>query len=154
MRKMSNYMVVAIAAGLISCAPYPASAEPTPAPTPPPITTIDSFKAAQEQFRKDRELYLLALRDRDLKMRLINATFKSDVDKATSDAKSAMASATTPDQKNAINSTRRNAVAAAIIARENAIAALGPLPMPPQEPVKPLKAEKFGSIDQKGKQKR
>ena len=153
MRIGRSYLVVALAAGLITSNNFAlASADPTPSPSP--TTSIDSYKAAQEQFRRDRDIYMAALRDRDAKMRAINSAFKFAVDKAASDAKSAMTTATTPDQKNSINSTRRAAVAAAIVARESAIAALGPLPTPPVEPVKPPKGAPFGMSEQKGKQKR
>ena len=145
-------LVVAIAAGFCSSNFAPASAEPTASPSP--TTSVDSFKAAQEQFRKERDLYMAALREREIKMRAINTTFKNAVDKATSDAKSAMALATTPDQKNSINSARRAAIAAAIVARESAIADLEPIPTPPVEPVKPSKGSPFGMTEQKGKQKR
>ena len=150
MRKKSSYLAVAITAALFSSNTYSASADVTPSPTP----TFDSFKAAQEQYKKDRDAFVAALRDRDMKMRSINATFKGSVDKATTDARAAMALATSPDQKNSINSTRRAAVAAAIVARESAIAALGPLPTPPVEPIKPPKVAPFGMSEQKGKQKR
>ena len=93
---------MALAAGILSLNVTAASADPTPSPTP--STSIDTFRAAQEQFRKDRDIYMAAMRERENKMREINATFKSAVDKATSDAKTAMTSATTPDQKNSINS--------------------------------------------------
>lgn len=145
-------LVVVIAAGFCSSNLMAASAEPTPSPSP--TISIDAFKAASEQFRKDRELYMAALRDREMKMRVINTTFKNAVDKAASDAKSAMAIATTPDQKNSINSVRRAAIAAAIVARENAIAALEPIPTPPVEPVKPLKGSPLGMTEQRAKQKR
>ncbi|QLL23347.1 hypothetical protein DLE03_03040 [Actinobacteria bacterium IMCC25003] len=150
MRRKSSYLVVVISAALFSSNTYSALADATPSPSP----TFDSFKAAQEQYKKDRDAFVAALRDREMKMRIINTTFKSAVDKATTDAKTAMALASTPDQKNSINSTRRAAVAAAIVARESAIAALDPIPTPPIEPVKPPKAAPFGMSDQKGKQKR
>jgi hypothetical protein len=152
MRFTRSLLVAAMSAGLFSSNLVLASAEPTPSPSP--TTSIDSYKAAQEQFRRDRDLYMAALRDREVKMRVINATFKSAVDKATSDAKSAMSAANTPDQKNSINSARRSAIAAAIVARESAIAALDPIPTPPVEPAKPPKGAPLGTTEQKGKQKR
>lgn len=150
MRKTSGYVVVAITVALFSANLYSASADSTP----PPAPTLESFKAAQEQYKKDRDTYVLALRDRDMKMRVINAAFKSSVDKASYDAKSAMATATTPEQKNSINAARRAAIAAAIVARDNAIAALGALPTPPVEPNRPAKNSPLGMSEQKGKQKR
>jgi Na+-transporting NADH:ubiquinone oxidoreductase subunit NqrC len=147
MRKR-GFTAVALSAALFSINVSSAVADPTPSPS------IDSFKAAQEQFRKDRDAYMLALRDRDIKMRAINTTFKSAVDKSTTDAKTAMSAATTPEQKNSITAARRTAVATAIVARESAIAALGPLPTPPVEPQRPAKMAPQGMSDQKGKQKR
>jgi hypothetical protein len=150
MRKKSGYLAVAITAALFTSNAYFASADVTPSPAP----TFDSYKAAQEQYKKDRDAYFAALRDRESKMRSINAAFKNTVDKATTDARSAIVAATTPDQKNSINSTRRTAIAAAIVVRESAIAALGALPTPPVEPTKPPKVSTFGMSEQKGKQKR
>ena len=150
MRKRSGYVAVAITVLLFSANFYSASADSTPSPAP----TFESFKAAQEQYKKDRDAYVLVLRDREMKLRVINAAFKSSVDKASYDAKSAMAIATTPEQKNSINAARRAAIAAAIVARENAIAALGALPTPPVEPVRPTKNSPLGMSEQKGKQKR
>jgi hypothetical protein len=107
-----------------------------------------------EQYKLDRDAFLLALRDRDFKMRIINSTFKNSIDKANSDARAVMASASTPEQKSSAWSTRRNAVALAITIRDAAILALGPMPTPPAKPEK-LKHEKNDQkSDQKGKAKR
>lgn len=135
----------AILSALLSTSISPAHAEPTPSPSP--SASIDAYRALLEQFKRDRDAFAQALQERDLKMRLINATFKSAVDKATADAKIALTTATTPEQKSAIASTRRSAVAAAIAARDTAISALGPLPTPPVRP------EKL-PFDPRGKQKR
>lgn len=150
MRMKSGYLAVAITAALFSSNTYSASADVTPSPAP----TFDSYKAAQEQYKKDRDAYFAALRDREMKLRAINTTFKNSVDKASYDSKIAMSSATTPEQKNSINAARRTATAAAIVARENAIAALGALPTPPVEPIKQPKVATSGMGQQKGKQKR
>jgi len=150
MRKRNQYLAVALGASLFSVNTFAASAAPTPSPSP----SIDSFKAAQEQYKKDRDAYFSALRDREFKLRVINSTFKSSVDKAALDARTSMNQATTPEQKNAITSVRRAAVAAAIVARENAIVALGPVPTEPIEPVRPAKNGAQGMATQKDKQKR
>jgi hypothetical protein len=53
-----------------------------------------------------------------------------------------------PEQKSAINSALKSVIAAAVIAREEAIEALGEAPTPPTEPTKPAKgmyADKNGS---------
>lgn len=150
MKRVSRFLAAATAVLFLITSIGSASADITPSPT----ATADSFKVAQEQYRKDRDAYMVLLRDRDLKLRAINATFKGAIEKATSDAKIALSAATTPDQKNAINSVRRAAITAAIVARESAIAELAPLPAPPVPPMKPAKDSQLGAPGQKGKQKR
>jgi hypothetical protein len=146
---------------LLSCAfavglPTVLNADPTPSPSP--SSSLDPYKSAQEQFKRDRETYMQSLRDRDIKMRLINFTFKNSVDKAAADARAAMSTAITPEQKSSISTIRRNAIAQAIAVRDAAILALGPFPTPPAKPEKlgheksELKIE--SKSDQKGKQKR
>jgi hypothetical protein len=146
---------------LLACAfavglPSVVNADPTPSPSP--SSSLDPYKSAQEQFKRDRDTYMQAMRDRDIKMRVINFTFKNSIDKAVADARNAMSTAITPEQKNTISTIRRNAIAQAIAVRDSAIFALGPIPTPPAKP------EKFGhekgelkidsKSDQKGKQKR
>ncbi len=127
-------------------------------PTPSPSTTAEVYKALQEQYKRERDLYLQAIRDRDNKMRMINLIFKNAVDKATTDARIAMASATTPEQKNSISATRRNAITQAITLRDSMISGIGPMPTPPAKPDKfafdknELKGD--SKLDQKGKPKR
>jgi hypothetical protein len=76
---------------------------------------------------------------RSQQIRLINIEFKESCDKAARDFKMSMSVARTPDQKNNAATIRKNAVSAAIVARDNAIASLGAEPVPPIEPTKPLK---------------
>ena len=142
--------MIALSAALFSSSSVSAFAAPTPSPSP----SMDPYKIAQEQYKKDRDEYMSALRDREMKMRVINSTFKSAIDKSTTDARSAMAIATTPDQKNAITSARRAAVATAIISRESAIEALEPLPLPPVQPQRPAKMSPQGMSEEKDKKKR
>ncbi|MEN9623085.1 MAG: hypothetical protein RLZZ307_817 [Actinomycetota bacterium] len=150
MSRGRRYVVIALSAALFSSSSVSAFAAPTPSPSP----SMDPYKIAQEQYKKDRDVYMLALQDREMKMRAINTTFKSAIDKSTYDAKSAMLLATTPDQKNAITSARRAAVASAIISRESAIEALEALPLPPVQPQRPAKMSPQGMSEQKDKKKR
>ena len=152
MFRSRRYAVIALSAALFSSSSVSAFAAPTPSPSP--SVSMDPYKAAQEQYKKDRDEYMSALRDREMKMRVINSTFKSAIDKSTTDARSAMAIATTPDQKNAITSARRAAVATAIISRESAIEALEPLPLPPVQPQRPAKMSPQGMSEEKDKKKR
>ena len=126
----------------------PAYADPSPAPT----MSADPNKNSMDQFKRDRDTYMAAMRDREIKMREINLIFKNSVDKANFDARSALATATTPLQKSTIAATRRNAIDAAINARDTAIAALGDMPVPPTEPMRQPK--QMGLSDPRGKQKR
>ena len=125
--------------------------------TPPPVTG-DSFKASMDQFKKDRDAYVAILKDREVKIRTINATFKSALDKASTDFKAAMATAATPEQKSAARASYLAARTAAINSRDIAINALGSLPTPPVEPVRPMKSKQDkpekpdkGQQNQKGK---
>ena len=111
-----------------------AFADPTPAPA------IDAYKTALEQYRLDKEIYLAAMRTRSQQIKTINLAFKDSCDRAAQDFKNAMATARTPDQKNLANANRKNAISAAILARDLAITNLGALPLPPVEPMKPMKA--------------
>ena len=128
----------------------PAHAEPTPSPT----ATADAYKTPLEQYKLDRDEYQQALKDRDSRMRVINATFKNSVDKANADARAAMANAITPEQKTSTWSARRNAVALAITLRDAAILALGPMPTPPAKPEISSMEKSDHKSDQKGKAKR
>ena len=127
-----------------------AQAEPTPSPT----ATADAYKTPLEQYKLDRDEYQQALKDRDSRMRVINATFKNSVDKANADARAAMANAITPEQKTSTWSARRNAVALAITLRDAAILALGPMPTPPAKPEKSSMEKSDHKSDQKGRAKR
>ena len=114
-------------------APVASFADPTPTPSP------ESTRSLLEQFKIDRESYLEAIKVRSQQIRIINNIFKESCDKAARDYKYAMSVARTPDQKNNAATLRKNAVSAAIVARDAAITALGAEPIPPIEPTKPLK---------------
>ena len=112
----------------------PAQADPSP--TPSPSSTSDAYKSTQDLYKIDRQNFIQAMRERDIKMRVINSIFKGAIEKAYTDARIAMTSAVTPEQKNLIAANRRNAIALAITARDAAILALGPIPTPPAKPEK------------------
>lgn len=136
--KLSQRLILRVIAGsllaTLSLTTVPAFADLTPPPA-----NNDAFKAAMDQFKKDRDAYIALIKDRESKMRAINQTFKAAVDKASSDFKSAIATATTPEQKSAARANFLNSRTAAINTRDAAIAALGALPTPPAEPARPMK---------------
>ena len=124
----------------------PASADVTS--TPAPTSQMDLYKLSMEQFKKDRDLFSAAMRERNQKIKSINQAFDSAVRKARQDSKLAMQAALKPEQKSAVNSNLKSVIAAAIIARESAIEALGEPPVQPTEPARPSKmtqGEKIGA---------
>lgn len=127
---------VALLAILFSSCTFAAQADPTPTPTPVPSTAVDPYKAAMEQFKKDRDAFNLAMKDRNQKIRIINQAFDQAVKNARQDSRNSMQVAARPEQKSAISSNLRSAIAAAVIARENSLLALGEPPLPPVEPLR------------------
>lgn len=109
-------------------------ADVTPSPYPSPTSAPDSYKIVMEQFKKDREVFELAVRERSQKIRIINQAFESAIKKARQDAKYSMQVALKPEQKSATTSNLKSSIATAIMNRENAIVALGEPPIPPTEP--------------------
>jgi hypothetical protein len=116
-----------------------AHADVLPTPTPTASTQTDPYKIALEQFKRDRDIFIQAVRDREQQIRTINQTFNLAVTKASQDARSLMQAATGPEQKSAAKNAQRTAIANAITVHENAINALGQLPVPPVEPTRPQK---------------
>ena len=112
---------------LLSTLSYPAIADVDPTPTP--LTQMD-------QFKRDREVFNTAVRERNQKIRNINQIFNSAIKKARLDAKIAMQSALKPDEKSSVNANLKSEITAAIIARESAIESLGEPPVAPIEPPK------------------
>lgn len=118
-----------------------ALADSTPSPSPSPSPSATSTRTPLEQYKVDRENYLLALKARDNAIRAINQTFKNAIDKSTADYRLAMQLAKSPDQKFQANSARKNAISMAISARDAAIALLGTGPTPPAEPIRMAKSK-------------
>jgi hypothetical protein len=116
-----------------------AHADVVPTPTPTASTQTDPYKIALEQFKRDRDIFIQAVRDREQQIRTINQTFNLAVTKASQDARALMQAATGPEQKSAAKNAQRTAIANAITAHENAINALGQPPVPPIEPTRPPK---------------
>lgn len=151
-RSEASMRMAVVAALMLASSLFAAVAQADPTPSPSPSVSADPYKAAMEQFKRDRDIFMSAMRERENKIRDINMIFKSAVDKANLDARNALATATTPLQKTTITATRRTAIDAAINARDTAIAALGDAPAPPTEPMRP--ARPMMSNEPKGKQKR
>jgi hypothetical protein len=138
MRKM-RAVQISLLAVLFSSSTFVAYADSTPAPSPASSSAIDVYKAAVEQFKRDREEFAAAMRDRAQKIRLINQTFDLAVKKARQDSRTAMQVAVKPEQKSAVNTNLKSTITNAIIAREGALLELGEPPVPPTEPARPAK---------------
>jgi len=149
-KKYSAVVAAVLLISITALSASPAQADTTP--SAPPTISGNSYKVALEQFKHDREIFIAAMNDRQLKMREINLAFKNSVDKANADSRYAISTATTPLQKSAAVAGRRNAIDVAINARDAAISALGPIPTPPVEPVREEKQQTMNG--QGGKSRR
>jgi len=81
MRRNHQQAITALVVAIFSLGITPSHADVTPSPAPSPTAT--TFKVLQEQYKKDREAFVQAVKNREQRIREINAIFKGSVDKAT-----------------------------------------------------------------------
>ncbi len=105
---------------------------------PKPAAKLE-FKNAKEKFNFEKDAYKAAMQAREEAREEINEIFKATIRKATNDAKIALANAATAEQKMVVMNTLKKARISAVLLRDAALAALGPLPTPPMERRKELK---------------
>ena len=91
------------------------------------------FKNAKEKLKYEIDLYKSAMQARQEAREEINEVFKNSIRKATTEARIALMTATTAEQKLSIMNSLKNARSEAVAARDAALAALGALPTPPTE---------------------
>jgi ribosome maturation protein Sdo1 len=91
------------------------------------------FKNAKEKLKYEIDLYKSAMQARQEAREEINEVFKNSIRKATTEARIALMTASTAEQKLAIMNSLKNARSEAVAARDAALAALGALPTPPAE---------------------
>jgi hypothetical protein len=91
------------------------------------------FKSAKEKLKYEIDSYKAAMQARQEAREEINGIFKNTIRKVSTEAKIAMMSATTAEQKLIIMNALKNARTEAVAARDAALAALGALPTPPVE---------------------
>ena len=91
------------------------------------------FKNAKEKLKYEIDLYKSAMQARQAAREEINEVFKNSIRKATTEARIALMTATTAEQKLSIMNSLKNARSEAVAARDAALAALGALPTPPAE---------------------
>lgn len=107
------------------------------------------FRTAMTQFRAERITFIDAMKAHRVvnaayyeARKAINTTFKATVDPARTTLRTAIAAATSDEQKAAAYSAFRTAMTAATATRDAAIAALGAEPAKPVRPVRPAKPAK------------
>jgi len=108
---------------ILSIAPSYSVETPTPSPSP----TVN--RTPMEQYKYEKELYLLALKNYTIEVQRINQNFKLAIDKANIEYRNAK-------DKFSAKTALRSATAAAIALRDAAITNLGAQPTPPVEPPK------------------
>ena len=91
------------------------------------------FKNAKEKLKYEIDAYKAAMQARQEAREEINEVFKNSIRKATTEARIALMTATTAEQKLSIMNSLKNARSEAVAARDAALAALGALPTPPAE---------------------
>jgi hypothetical protein len=132
MRKV-GLLVVLLSLSLIT---VPASADVKPAPTPTStLSPMAQYQLDLEQFKIDMKEYQEARVLREQQLRSILIDFNRALKKASDDARVAGKSA---GSKAALSSAR----AAAATARDEAVELLGPEPVAPTPPIKPMKGPK------------
>jgi hypothetical protein len=116
-----------------SLAITPVYADQNPAPT--------ASLSPQEQYRLELEIYFNKLKAREVEMRILNQNFKIAIEKARREYVTALRSAKGPTDKSLLSAKFDEVKSSAAALLEKAREDLGPMPVPPQEPVKGLKSK-------------
>lgn len=134
-RRVATATMALLLAPFISSASASADNRP-PAPVNQSYSDLkDAYKVAFDKFREDIKTY-------EDNRRAINQSFKDAIEKAMSDARNMNATPQTQMQRRQNMSVKQGAVISATAARDAAIEALGPPPLAPTPPAKPMRAEK------------
>jgi len=116
-----------------SLAITPVYADQNPSPT--------ASLSPQEQYRVELEIYFNKLKAREVEMRILNQNFKIAIEKARREYVTALRSAKGPTDKSLLSAKFDEVKSSAAALLEKAREDLGPMPVPPQEPVKGLKSK-------------
>jgi hypothetical protein len=111
----------------------PVYADQNPSPT--------ASLSPQEQYRLELEIYFNKLKAREVEMRILNQNFKIAIEKARREYVTALRSAKGPTDKSLLSAKFDEVKSSAAALLEKAREDLGPMPVPPQEPVKGLKSK-------------
>jgi hypothetical protein len=121
MRKAQAALVAAFL--LLPLAPSHGVETPSPSPSP------SIFRTPMEQYRYEKDIYLLELKIYNTEVQQINQDFKIAIDRANIEYRNAR-------NKFSAKTALRGATAAAIALRDAAMTELGEKPTPPIEPAK------------------
>ena len=116
-----------------SLAIAPVYADQNPSPT--------ASLSPQEQYRLELEIYFNKLKAREVEMRILNQNFKIAIEKARREYVTALRSAKGPTDKSLLSAKFDEVKSSAAALLEKAREDLGPMPVPPLEPVKGLKSK-------------
>jgi hypothetical protein len=111
----------------------PVYADQNPSPT--------ASLSPQEQYRVELEIYFNKLKAREVEMRILNQNFKIAIEKARREYVTALRSAKGPTDKSLLSAKFDEVKSSAAALLEKAREELGPMPVPPQEPVKGMKSK-------------
>lgn len=106
----------------------PSHSVETPSPSPSPTTT----RTPIEQYKYEKDLYLIELKSYNIRVQQINQNFKIAIDRANFEYRNSR-------DKFSAKTVLRGATATAIALRDSAITDLGAKPTPPVEPPRGLR---------------
>jgi len=136
-------ILMALTIFALSFSSSPAHADVKPTPSPAPILSLaEQYAEAMQQYKNEMKEYQDARALREMQLRIILRDFNRALRKATEDALLAGKSA---GSKAALAAAR----AAAATERDEAVALLGPEPVLPTPPAKPMKIAKSFAPSQK-----
>lgn len=118
---------IAVVAAFLLLPLAPSHGVETPSPSPSPSPSI--FRTPMEQYKYEKDLYLLELKIYNTEVQQINQNFKIAIDRANFEYRNSR-------DKFSAKTTLRVATATAIALRDAAINELGDKPTPPIEPAK------------------
>lgn len=143
MRRRAHFPAALLATSVLfsSLSITTATAEQTPAPS--------STLSAQEQYKADFEIYLNKVKSREIEMRILNQSFKFAIEKARREYLTALRSAKGPTDKSLLSAKFDEVKSSAAAQLEQGREELGPIPVPPQEPIKGFKSKMNREIEKK-----
>jgi len=140
--RLRGIALLVISLTLLFSTSLPASAEPTPSPSP-------DYKMLMNQYKLDFNQFRALVQAREKARSQINRSFMLAVEEANRAARTALKLAKTAATKNEILSKQKIAITTASVARDAAIVALGALPTPPVKPMKPVEMAPLNKMKDK-----